>query len=41
MVLENSIVLMIVDDSILVGHETSAIGKAISLAFCAYVEHPK
>jgi hypothetical protein len=26
---------------ILIGHETGAIGKIISLAFRAYVEHPK
>jgi hypothetical protein len=26
---------------ILVGYETGAIEKIISLAFCAYVEHPK
>jgi hypothetical protein len=32
---------MIVDDSDLIGHETGAIGKVISLAFRAYVERPK
>jgi hypothetical protein len=41
MVLEIGTILMIADDSILVGHETGAIGKVISLAFGAYVEHPK
>jgi hypothetical protein len=40
-VLEISIILMIVDDSILVGHGTSAIGNVISLAFRAYIERPK
>jgi hypothetical protein len=32
---------MIADDSVLVGHETSGIEKDVSLAFCAYIEHPK
>jgi hypothetical protein len=40
-VLEISTILMIADDSDLVGHETSANGKFISLAFRAYVEHTK
>jgi hypothetical protein len=41
MVLKIGTVLMIVDDSILVGHETGAIRKVISLAFRAYVELSK
>jgi hypothetical protein len=41
MVLEICTILMIADDSDLVGHETSATGKVISLSFRAYVEHPK
>jgi hypothetical protein len=41
MVLEIGTVLMIVDNYDLVGHETHAIGKLISLAFRAYVEHSK
>jgi hypothetical protein len=41
MVLEIGIILMIAMTPILVGHETGAIGKVISLAFRAYVEHPK
>jgi hypothetical protein len=36
MVLEIGTVLMI-----LVGHDTGSIGKDVSLAFRAYVEHPK
>jgi hypothetical protein len=40
-VLEIGSILMIADDLILVGHETGAIGKVISLSFCAYVERPK
>jgi hypothetical protein len=36
-ILEISSILMIADDSDLVGHETNAIRKVISLAFCAYV----
>jgi hypothetical protein len=40
-VLEISTVLMIVDDVDLVGHETGAIRKVISLAFRSYVERPK
>jgi hypothetical protein len=41
MVLEIGTILMIVDVFDLVGHETSSIGKSISLAFRAYVERPK
>jgi hypothetical protein len=39
MVLEIGTILM--RHPILVGHETSAIGKVISLSFRAYVERPK
>jgi hypothetical protein len=41
MVLEISIISIILDDSNLVGHETSAIRKVTSLSFRAYVERPK
>jgi hypothetical protein len=41
MVLEIGTILTIVNDSILFGHGTSAILKVTSLAFRAYIEHPK
>jgi hypothetical protein len=40
MVLEIGTVLIIVD-KILVGYEIGSIRKVISLAFRAYIEHPK
>jgi hypothetical protein len=40
-VLEIGSILIIVEDSSFSCHETGAIGKVISLAFCAYVERPK
>jgi hypothetical protein len=40
-VLEIGTILMIADDSDLVGHGTGPIEKVISLAFCGYVEHLK
>jgi hypothetical protein len=40
-VLKINTILIIMDDSILVEHKTSFIGKVISLAFRAYVKRPK
>jgi hypothetical protein len=41
MVLQIGTVLMITDNSDLIGHGTDGIGKVIFLAFRAYVEHLK